>query len=167
MSEGSTPNNDSNSTVNVTINKADLLKKLNTYRKLHEIDFENALKLWQSSLKSAIAKIQAHSQRTYPAELSELQENCPVSYIEDYDRAITMFSMSVSSEITLDRQEFNRYCCDDWDWRAEIDSNEYWKLAREKRIVEKESPHMSVTTASIISNSLNSGATVPFRQKLI
>ncbi len=40
----------------------------------------------------------------------------PVSYLPDYDRALSMFRMTVETELELDQEQFNQLIRDEWVW---------------------------------------------------
>lgn len=53
--------------------------------------------------------------------LRVLWSTAPVSYIKDYDRAITMLQMTVEPIIELSVQEFDQLVMDEWSWKKSFE----------------------------------------------
>lgn len=63
----------------------------------------------------------------FPDELQQLQSDCPVSHVNEYDQAIGMFSMCVNEEIKLDSDAFNTFCRDEWGWKTSLANNRFYR----------------------------------------
>ena len=113
--------------IEVTVKRTDLIKRLKRNRTKHQQEYEQAITLWQEDLAKTIASTDAAKIRQYPENLSELEENCPVSFLDEYDDIIDMFEMGVNDEILLDSEAFRNFCRDEWDWKSDIAGNKYYK----------------------------------------
>ena len=101
----------------VTVNKSDLLTKVQTNRDNHREVFESALEQYEkdivSHLKHMIADAKAGKRISHYIDLPQ-----PQDHTQDYDRVITMLTMAKDSEITIAERDFNMYVMDEWGWNA-------------------------------------------------
>ncbi|WP_372369320.1 hypothetical protein [Candidatus Uabimicrobium sp. HlEnr_7] len=113
--------------VEITVKRTDLIERLQSNCKKHKKEFDEAISFWQKELATTVSKIKAEECFSYPAELTELWEECPISYEKEYERVIDMFNMCVKNEIKLDSQSFNTFCRDEWEWKSKILKNKFYK----------------------------------------
>lgn len=105
----------------VTVTKQALLNQLHANREQHAKDYSAAVIAYnqqvidhlQINLKRAES---GNKDKITPFELEWALEK-PRHYLEDYDRVISMLTMSVDSTVTLTQQEFNQYVRDNWQWQ--------------------------------------------------
>ncbi|MBC8109684.1 MAG: hypothetical protein H7Y04_01340 [Verrucomicrobia bacterium] len=113
--------------IEITVNRKELIERLRKNREKHQQEFEQAILLWQHDLAISIAQIDATRQVFFPKALERLQNNCPVSYLSEYDDLIDMFGMGVKDEILLEGEAFRKFCRDEWDWKSTLARNQYYK----------------------------------------
>lgn len=105
----------------VTVTKAGLLDQLNVNREQHAKDYAAAVVEYNQQvvdrLRINLKRAESGNEdKTQPFTL-EWGLEIPRQYLEDYDRVISMLTMSVDSTITLTQQEFNQYVRDNWQWQ--------------------------------------------------
>lgn len=103
----------------VTVNKAELLKKVHENRSTHREIFLKAQEGYRKKF------IEVLEQRLYDAKNGKqfeaviaLQE--PMDMTKEYDRVISMLEMSVDDEVELDQKEYAAYVMDDWSWKRQF-----------------------------------------------
>lgn len=108
----------------VTINKADLLAKLEENKQRHEEAFHEASEAFYTKLNSDIAeaarlvkekKINFNQFRT-----AVLNETAPEGHCDDYERLIQMLKYEIEAHITLSSEDFMRYVLDEWHWKTQF-----------------------------------------------
>ena len=112
--------------IEITVEREELLKRLKANREKHADEFALAIKAWQDDLSETTRGINSEDHFSFPDVLEELQNNCPESHLDIYDKAIDMFSMSVNDTIKLDSETFNKLCRDEWDWKQDTRRNKYY-----------------------------------------
>jgi len=117
----------------VTVETTELLERLKTNRKAHAETYADAIKLWRNDLSHTCQKLDVSGADSFPKKLKRLEGSCPTSHVEEYDRVIDMFEMSVSETVKLDMHNFNRYCRDEWGWKAGAMSNRYYAMSAATR----------------------------------
>ena len=108
----------------ITVNKTELLAKLEQNRSDHRGIFEEAL-----------AGFAREAERELNERLNQLREGLrrdlvirkpvPTDHTNDYDRAISMIQMSLGDTVTLSENDFAQYVMDDWGWQGQFLSNTY------------------------------------------
>lgn len=109
----------------VTINKIDLLVRINENRNNHRAAFEKAFE----GYRRECIRILQHNLDMLKAGSGEavvFRECPPEDHTGDYDTVIKMLNMSVDENIVLTHQEFCQYVEDDWNWKAS------WSMANSK-----------------------------------
>lgn len=110
----------------VKCKKADLIDKLRANRDVHVREYKEACAGYRDQALAKVDEIMDQLKR----QISALKEGeavplaniffslpAPESHAADYDRVLTMLSMSVDDEITLDQKSFSQYVMDNWDWK--------------------------------------------------
>ena len=117
----------------VTVNKLELLKKLEANLKLHATEYEEAVAEYKVAAKSVLKekklKLSAEfkqldtSLEKEPVQLVfkeglifELEP--PVSYVSSYEEVIELFKWETKDEVELDSNEVKRYIRNQWEWTA-------------------------------------------------
>ena len=118
----------------VTVNKTDLLTKLEENCINHVKEFEVANKEYQETITLALRDRKEKINKILDGWIDKVQkepvkvdidENLwfditpPVSHEKDYNRVIGMVKMEVSDKIDLDIQDYGKYIEDDWSWKEE------------------------------------------------
>lgn len=106
---------------NVTVDKADLLKKMCANRDGHREQFLKALEGYR---KAVVAELEKHldmARTNGPIHL-RVQLPAPQDHSADYDRVIGMLEMSTDQEIELTEGDFERYVRDEWEWSRFVES---------------------------------------------
>jgi hypothetical protein len=108
----------------ITVDKTELLAKLEQNRADHRRIFEEALKGFQreslSELYAEIDRIRKGINRSV-----YVAKPIPKDHTRDYDRAIAMVNMAVGDTISLSERDFAQYVMDDWGWQKEFLNNTY------------------------------------------
>lgn len=115
--------------IEVSVRRDELLDRLKKNREKHDVEYHAAMKLWQQCLSETLQSIDSSACFQFPTALSRLNSECPVSHVEEYDRAIDIFSMGINDEIKLDSSAFNQFCRDEWDWKQSTATNRFYRLA--------------------------------------
>lgn len=103
----------------VKVNKAELLKILETNRGKHRQIFEEACDGYQKAvvreLESQLKRAKEGIRRSIVISIP-----APIDQTREYDRAIAMMKMSVEAEVLLTELDFRCYVLDDWDWKQKF-----------------------------------------------
>lgn len=106
----------------VKVKKSELLKTLLANREKHRKKFDDANAGFQKKLLAKLEKLIRTARRgDYIKDSIGLSR--PVSYLEQYDTALSMLRMSVDDVIELDREDFAKYVLDDWAWKEHFLAN--------------------------------------------
>jgi len=102
----------------ITVDKGELLERLEENRSKHRKVFEAALKGYR---EKAIEELEYRISRLRKGKLPELHISLtvPQDHTRDYDRVITMVTMHQGESFTLDESSFQSYVMDDWRWKRE------------------------------------------------
>lgn len=108
----------------ITVNKDELLEKLEENRRDHRQVFEEALEGYR---REVIRRLEEHIKETKEGKNRDVYVSMPVpkDHTVDYDRAIAMVRMSVGNTITVSETDFAQYVMDDWRWQREFIENSY------------------------------------------
>lgn len=118
--------------IEVTVKREELIERLKRNRDKHQREFSQAIALWQQDLSEVTRNLDATKHTHFPQVLNELDNNCPVSFLSEYDDIIDMFEMAVKEEILLDSEAFRNFCRDEWDWKSDIAGNKYYQKILEQ-----------------------------------
>jgi len=121
--------NDSEIYIEVTVKKDELLERLTKNREKHITEYKRALTLWIKDFKEALDKVVPEKCNDIPKGILELHQDRPISYVEEYDRAIDMFTMCIKNEIKFNTGCFQKLCRDEWDWKRKTTDNKYYLLS--------------------------------------
>lgn len=101
----------------VKVDRAKLLETLKNNRGAHVDEYEEAVQQYRVEAEKALRKraIEIRDEKTLRTSI-DLPE--PVSFSEEYDRAIAMVEWSEEEQITLDEQDFRSFVLDEWTWRG-------------------------------------------------
>lgn len=108
----------------ITVNKADLLAKLEQNRTDHRGIFEEALDGFAREAEQELNLRLTQLREGLRRDLV-IRKPVPTDHTNDYDRAIAMIQMSIGETVTLDEQDFAQYVMDDWGWQGQFLSNTY------------------------------------------
>jgi hypothetical protein len=103
----------------VKLAKDALLQIVRENKEKHVSDFTEAV----ADYKRAVASLcQKNHELAQTGELSKLEQirampMLPVSYEDNYSRAIRMLELSVDDVIELEDQIFNQLVLDEWSWK--------------------------------------------------
>lgn len=106
----------STSVKTVKVNKSELITALRNNQDRHRATYQQALANWQVKVIKALtdAASDAQARRVFKVDF-DLPK--PVSYSDEYERAIGMLKMHVEDTIELDLAEYRQYIQDDWGWK--------------------------------------------------
>ncbi len=106
----------------VKVNKFELLGILASNRETHVTTYEEAV----VDYKTAALKIaQDNLELAKTTDLDKISKmkavpSAPVSYADNYDRAIRMLQLSVDDVIELEEDIFNQLVLDEWNWKHQF-----------------------------------------------
>jgi len=108
----------------ITVNKDELLAKLEENRADHRRIFEEAL---EGFARQAEAELNARIDDLRNGQRRDIiiRKPVPTDHTGDYDRAIGMIRMALGDTITLEEHDFAQYVMDDWGWQGQFLSNTY------------------------------------------
>jgi len=108
----------------ITVNKDELLAKLEENRADHRRIFEEAL---EGFARQAEAELNARIDDLRNGQRRDIiiRKPVPTDHTGDYDRAIAMIRMALGDTITLEEHDFAQYVMDDWGWQGQFLSNTY------------------------------------------
>ena len=106
----------------VKINKDELLKIVRENQKKHIKDFEESVKDYK---KAAVKVAKEHVDLAKTGDLDQIAKirampARPVSYEDNYNRAIRMLELSVEDIIELEDDIFNQLVLDEWHWKHQF-----------------------------------------------
>jgi hypothetical protein len=109
----------------VTVQKQELLTKLEDNLSHHRADFEIA---WDAFQKRAIDNFHAKLALLEDAQRGQQIElwvnlDVPEDHSADYLRAIDMLKWEVGDQVVLTEQEFRQFVQDDWSWKGKFASD--------------------------------------------
>lgn len=113
----------------VTVQKSVLLKKLESNRAKHLLNYEKAKtgynKLLRRELETKIRVLDGPDAGipygkikgvTKEKDLARIVNQKPQHYLGYYDQAIEMLKFGEDTTVVLDAQQYQNYIRDDWDW---------------------------------------------------
>lgn len=100
----------------IRVNKAELIDKLKANLTKHIDDYKVAMIGYHIDTKEkmGLAHTKALLEENIPSELFYLPK--PQSHASEYELAIEMLEMSVDTQFTISKQEFQRFVRDEWSW---------------------------------------------------
>jgi hypothetical protein len=100
----------------VVVKKTELLAKVKANRYTHRDLFVKAQEGYRKEVIQELDRMLSDAKHGKPIRRAiSLPE--PIDRTKDYDRVIAMLEMSVSDEIELEEDDFDRYVLDNWDWK--------------------------------------------------
>ena len=105
----------------VKMNRKELLKIVKDNQKKHVVEFANSVE----DYKVAVLKIAtANLKLAKTADLAQFKfkaiPSAPVSYEDNYTRAIRMLELSVEDVIEIEEHIFNQLVLDEWGWKQQF-----------------------------------------------
>lgn len=100
----------------IIVDKKKLIDILKTNREAHRKVFEEALEGWKIAATKEIERLAAEA-KAGKLKNAYLSLPRPDDHTPDYDRAIQMLELDISSTVELDEHEFSQYVQDDWGWK--------------------------------------------------
>lgn len=103
----------------ITVDKVELIKKLQANRAKHREIFEEALEGYR---KAIVAELERRLEAAKANKRVEHYINIlqPQDQTKDYDRAIGMLEMSLDGKVELTEQDYMCYVLDDWGWKKQF-----------------------------------------------
>ena len=106
---------------NVMVSRDALLEKLQENRSRHRSIFLEAQRGYRAAVIGELDRMLAEA-RDGKAIRRRIELPEPCDHTADYDVAISMVGMSISSGIALSEYDFRRYVMDEWDWSKTFSS---------------------------------------------
>jgi hypothetical protein len=102
----------------ITVNKADLLSRLQENRDKHRKVFEAAV---DGFVEDVQVQLKQTADRLRRGKISTISIHLPrpEDHTMDYDRVILMVQMSLGDTYDLSENDFAKYVMDDWAWKRE------------------------------------------------
>jgi hypothetical protein len=111
----------------IEVLKARLVETLAANKATHEADFDLA---WEGFIDKVLTRIDGMRADTIAARKTPgisyklgVGLNPPVSYSEDYRRALEMCEWEVADTVNLTEDEFKQFVQDEWDWKRQFVSS--------------------------------------------
>jgi hypothetical protein len=109
----------------VTVNKKNLLLKLQDNLAKHEAEYDDLVNAYRIALTSELKKAQKLLKKS--PETFDLQKvlqkftKKPESSAKEYRLAIQALEWSIEDEIVLDFYDFDKYINDNWNWKSNFE----------------------------------------------
>lgn len=106
----------------VKMNRKELLKIVKDNQKKHVAQYEESV----ADYKIAVVKLaKANLKLANTGDLSEIRKmknriDAPISYEDNYTRAIRMLELSVEDVIEIEEHIFNQLVLDEWGWKQQF-----------------------------------------------
>ncbi len=106
----------------VKLNRDELLNIVRNNKEKHIAEYNEAVEDYKNA---AIKLAKENLKLANTRDLERLVQikalpSAPVSYSDNYDRAIRMFELSVEHVIELDEHIFNQLVLDEWQWKQQF-----------------------------------------------
>lgn len=103
----------------IKVSKKVLLQEIMHNRHQHDNSSKKALQIYKQQAEQALRNRlnDIESSNIEPEKYLLFDMQCPVSYVEQYDRIIDMLNMSTDTEITLSEEQFRQWVEDNWYWK--------------------------------------------------
>lgn len=116
----------------ITVKKADLLKKVYANSRRHEETFKKAMAGYRREVVKRL-RIMLRDAVNGKDVKHTIELYRPVSHSKDYQRVIAMLEMEVSHQVILNEDQFRQYVQDEWGWSQDFLSNSTQYLGKTKR----------------------------------
>lgn len=100
---------------NITVDKAELKKTLETNREKHRQTFLTAQEVFRTKVIETLDERLRIAREGGRIDLLIMLPE-PQDYTESFDRAISMVDWAQGDSITLSEKDFQRYVLNDWEW---------------------------------------------------
>ena len=106
----------------VNVSRRDLLEALELNLEKHKKAYAQAVINYRKALQVDLtaALIQANDPNSQLSKI-KVEFNHPVSYANQYQKAIDMLKLSVDETINIDSDSFFAYFKDEWSWKSGFD----------------------------------------------
>ena len=104
----------------VKVDRGKLLETLKENKARHVAEYDEAVVEYRKAAEKALRKraIEIRDGETLKKEVDGLP--APLSFADDYDRAIAMTEWSESETLDLDEHTFRSWVLDEWNWRVQF-----------------------------------------------
>lgn len=109
----------------VKVNKSELLQIVIRNRESHRAEFEKALEGYRKTVIEAL-EANLRTLRDGKAIRIIITDAPPEDHTRDYDRVISMLSMSVSTDIEISAEAYAQVVLDEWGWKH------HWSVSNTK-----------------------------------
>lgn len=105
----------------VNVSRVDLIKKMTENRTKHEAEYKEALIAWHLDTQDWFKRNHELVTGLTPDKLpsfsvKERIPSKPQSFLDQYDKVLSMLEWSKDDELTLTDTEFDNYVRDTWGW---------------------------------------------------
>lgn len=100
----------------VDVNKEELLKIVTKNRESHVVDYQEMMEEYKKDVIKRLSKLLKEAKTTDVGFSHGVSNKEPENYESEYNRIISMLTMSVDVVITLSEHEYENYVLDDWSW---------------------------------------------------
>lgn len=106
---------------NIFVNKKELLEKIIKNKEIHVKNYKEAIKEYKKEALKKLEKLIEKINNAEPKDVLNINTSInlvkPMSFEEEYDKAIRMLEWNLDVKIELDEKDFNSYVLDNWGWK--------------------------------------------------
>jgi hypothetical protein len=103
----------------VTVNKADLIAKIEANRDEHKDIVAKAQVNYRARVIEELDNRLADAKSGKPIDI-QISLPMPTDYTREYDNALSQLQWEVADEVELDHDDFNRLVLNQWRWAAQF-----------------------------------------------
>lgn len=106
----------------VNVKRNVLIGSVTENMKTHRVTYEEAVNDFKIAVQAITKHNQAITKRIVSGDISSVAKlksypSAPTNHLDEYERALSMLSMSVDDVINLDQSTFDQLVRDNWSWK--------------------------------------------------
>jgi len=115
--------------MNIQVEKCKLLETLRKNKDQHTKDYIEAMIEYRSEVVKALTENLKEAKECGEIRTS-IRLVCPVNYVKEYEKAITIFEWELQELVDLTEEQFTMYVLDQWHWSRDFAQNTMCYSAR-------------------------------------
>ena len=108
----------------IRVRKEKVLEMLRANKAIHHTEFEDSMTTWirkaHVTVSELLCKLASENARDINLQINLPK---PVSYEQEYDKAIRMLELEVREDIDISDEDFEKFFEDNWTWKHSFLSN--------------------------------------------